>query len=69
MEVMTLQGIVENGHFRLPANVRLPENAMVYAVIPGTVAPRVVCVSPRLVHPERVADFKMVAQETRDASL
>ena len=69
MEVMTVQGIVENGQIRLPANVRLPENAIVYVVIPGAQSPQVACVSPRLAHPEQAADFTMVVQEAHDAGV
>ena len=59
MKIDTYEGIVENGHIRLPADVRLPEKARVYVVIPGVEARPVAYVgSPRLVHPEQAADFK-----------
>jgi hypothetical protein len=66
---MTLQGIVENGQIRLPANIRLPENTIVYVVIPGAETPRIVRVSPRLAHPEQAADFTMVVTEAHDAGV
>ncbi len=34
MPVTTFQGTVENGRVRLAADVRLPENATVYVVVP-----------------------------------
>ncbi|HVQ40396.1 MAG TPA: hypothetical protein VMS31_22835 [Pyrinomonadaceae bacterium] len=34
MPVTTFQGTIENGQIRLPANVSLPEKAMVYVVVP-----------------------------------
>lgn len=35
MRVTTVEGTVENGQVRLPADIRLPENAKVYVVVPG----------------------------------
>jgi hypothetical protein len=71
MKVTTYQGIVENGQIRLPANVRLPEKAKVYVVIPDVEVRSVAYIgSPRLAHPEQAADFKKeVVEETRDADL
>ena len=34
MSVVTYQGTVENGQVRLAGDVRLPENARVYVVVP-----------------------------------
>jgi hypothetical protein len=34
MSVTTYQGTVENGQVRLPGDVRLPENAKVYVIVP-----------------------------------
>ena len=34
MSVVTYQGTVENGQVRLAGDVRLPENAKVYVVVP-----------------------------------
>ena len=70
MKVTTFQGVVENGQIRLADNVRLPEKATVYVVIPnGEVARVGYLASPRLVHPEQAMDFKKeVVQESHDAS-
>ena len=71
MKVATFEGIVENGQIRLPADVRLPEKATVYVVIPNLeVSPVSYLGSPRLVHPEQAADFKKeVIEEMQDDSV
>ena len=71
MKVTTFEGIVENGQIRLPANVRLPEKARVYVVIPDAEVEVVAYIgSPRLVHPEQAADFKKeVIKDIQDAGL
>jgi len=55
----------------LAANVRLPEKATVYVVIPNVEIPPVSYLgSPRLVHPEQAADFKKeVVAEVQDDSV
>ena len=59
MKIETYEGTVENGQIRLAGDVRLPEKAKVYVVIPGVETRPVAYVgSPRLVHPEQAADFK-----------
>jgi hypothetical protein len=59
MRVTTLEGIIENGQIRVSANIRLPEGARVYIVIPDVEMQQIVYIgSPRLVHPEQVEDFK-----------
>ncbi len=64
MGVATFEGVVENGQIRLPANIRLPEQAKVYVVIPDLeLPPRSYIGSPRLVHPEQVVDFKKEVTE------
>jgi hypothetical protein len=60
MSILTVEGIVEHGHVRLPANVRLPENAKVYVLVPGVHLETVARIaSPRLAHPAEAADFAM----------
>lgn len=68
MNVATFSAVVENGQIRLPENVRLPEKATVYVVVPGITAPSSrAMVSPRLAHPEQAADFVKTVEELRDA--
>jgi hypothetical protein len=71
MKVTTLPGIVENGQIRLADNVRLPEKATVYVVIPGVEITSAAYIgSPRLVHPEQAADFKKeVIEEIQNAGV
>ncbi len=69
MPVVTLEGIVQNGQIRLTTDRPLPENSKVYVVIPESdPGPPMRLHSPRLVHPEQVADFvKEVIEGTGDA--
>ena len=71
MSVTTIEAVVENGQIRLPSSVRLPERAKVYVLIPDLeVRPTFYAGSPRLAHPEQVADFqKEVTEESSDAGL
>ena len=71
MSVTAIEAVVENGQIRLPSSVRLPERAKVYVLIPDAEVPPTFYVgSPRLAHPEQVADFrKEVIEEGPDASL
>ncbi len=63
MTVPTYEGVVENGRIKLPPGVALPENAIVYVVVPEVVVdlpalPKIIHMrSPRLAHPEQAADF------------
>jgi hypothetical protein len=71
MKVTAFEGVVEHGQIRLPAGVRLPEKAKVYIVVPDVeVQPVAYIGSPRLAHPEQLADFKKeVVEEGHDAGL
>jgi len=58
MAILTVEGIVENGHIRLPDHVKLPEHRKVYVIVPDVeTAPSARVYSPRLAHPEQAADF------------
>ena len=35
MSILTLEGIVDHGHIRLPADVHLPERTKVYVLVPA----------------------------------
>ncbi len=60
MSVTTLEGIVENGHVRLPADVVLPEQQTVYVVVPNAVASTTRKLpGVRLANPEDAAKFEM----------
>jgi len=71
MSVVTLEAIVEQGQIRLPANIHLPEKTKVYVIVPDVQdEPTRYIYSPRLVHPEQSADFKMqVIKDSPDAGV
>jgi hypothetical protein len=71
MSLITFEATVEDGHIRLPSDVRLPNHTRVYVLVPDPqAAPVARVISPRLVHPEQAADFQMqVGIETADAGL
>lgn len=63
MNFATYTAIVENGQVRLPPNVRIPENAIVYVVLPAE-TPNACVVSPRPADPKQIGDFvKTVVEE------
>jgi hypothetical protein len=68
MSVTTFEGVVENGQIRLPANVRLPENAKVYVVVPNAETPKAAYIgTPHLADPEQAGDFKKeILKDTAD---
>ncbi len=61
MQVTTIQGIVKNGQFQLPENVKLPEMAKVYIVIPPTESVKKI-MSPRLVNKADSKDFEKIVE-------
>lgn len=71
MRVTTVEGTVENGQVKLPADVCLPEHAKVYVVCPGLEERAMPYLgSPRLARPEQAADFeKEVSEESPDAGV
>ncbi len=72
MGVTTYEAIVEDGQIRLPTDVRLPESARVYVVVPGIEMVRTAYLrSPRLAHPEQAKGFVMevLEEDDRDAAV
>jgi hypothetical protein len=68
MAVTTYEGVVEKGKIRLKAGVKLPENAKVYVIVPDLKTDKkkvIQILSPRLVHPEDSALFKMTVTEEK----
>ena len=60
MGIATFEGIVEQGQIKLKNNVRLPENARVFVVVPEAQVEQVAhVVTPRLARREDAADFEM----------
>jgi hypothetical protein len=62
---MYLKGVVENGQVKLNSNVRLPDGATVYMIIPDDESENNVVPlrSPRLACSEQAADFEMEVVE------
>jgi nitrogen regulatory protein PII len=71
MNVVTFEGIVEDGRIRLKADVRLPDKTKVYVLVPDMQVEEVArIISPRLAHRKDVADFVMeVAEEPLDVGV
>ena len=71
MKITSFESIVENGQIRVPADLRLPEKAKVYVIVPDAEIQRVAAIhSPRLAHPEQMEDFKKeIFEESHVASL
>lgn len=71
MKIATFQGFIENGQVRLVDDVRLPEKATVFVVVPGAEISAAIGVrSPRLAHPEQAGDFeKEIIEEGCDAGV
>jgi hypothetical protein len=66
MSVVTYEGIVENGQIRLNTEVRLPEHAKVYVIVPdGRDLPVARVISPRLADPRDAAKFKMEIEDQK----
>jgi hypothetical protein len=62
MSITTYEGVVEKGKIRLKSDVKLPENAKVYVIVPELQtqpkkSARVL--TPRLTHRKQAGDFKM----------
>jgi hypothetical protein len=71
MAVTTYEGVVEKGKIRLKVNVKLPENARVYVIVPDEPAQTVSYVrTPRLKYPKQAKDFALqVSEDAPDASV
>ncbi len=58
MGIVTIEGVVEGDHIRIRGNVRLPDKARVYIILPDVQVEQVARISsPRLACPEQVVDF------------
>jgi len=64
MAVKAFEATVKNGQIVLDMDVQLPENTIVYVLIPEDDTSSVVrIVSPRLVHREQAVDFSKKVEE------
>ena len=58
MQVTTFEGIIKNGQVQLTEDVKLPESAKVYVVVPNVERKTARIMSPRLVDKKRLKDFE-----------
>ena len=58
MQVTTIEGIVKNGQIQLSEDVKLPELAKVYVVVPNLEKRTAKIMSPRLVDKSKLKDFE-----------
>ena len=58
MQVTTIEGIVKNGQIQLSEDVKLPELAKVYVVVPNMERKTAKIMSPRLVDKSKLKDFE-----------
>ncbi len=66
MQVTTIQGIVKDGQIQLTEDVKLPEAATVYVVVPNLEKRTVRIMSPRLVDKGKLSDFEREIIEIED---
>lgn len=66
MQVTTIEGIVMNGQIHLTEDVKLPEAAKVYVVVPNLRQQAARIMSPRLIDKERMKDFEREIIEIDD---
>lgn len=66
MQVTTIEGIVRNGQIYLTEEVKLPEAAKVYVVVPNFQQQTARIMSPRLVNKEKLKDFEREIIEIDD---
>lgn len=63
MQVTTIQGIVKNGQIHLSEDIKLPEAAKVYVVVPNMEKRTAKVMSPRLVNKSDAAMFVRTIEE------
>jgi hypothetical protein len=66
MQVTTIQGVVKNGQIHLSEDIKLPEAATVYVLVPNLEKRTARIMSPRLADKERLKDFEREIIEIKD---
>lgn len=66
MQVTTIEGIVKNGQIHLTEDIKLPEAAKVYVVVPNLEKRTARIMSPRLVNKSKLKDFEREIIEIED---
>ena len=63
MQVTTFEGVVKNGQIHLSEDIKLPEAAKVYVVVPNMEKRTAKVMSPRLVNKSDAAMFVRTIEE------
>jgi hypothetical protein len=66
MQVTTIEGIVKDGQIQLTEDIKLPESAKVYVVVPDMAKRTAKIMSPRLVNKSDAAKFVKTIEEYTD---
>ena len=66
MQVTTIEGIVKNGQIQLTEDIKLPEAAKVYVVVPNLEKPAAKIMSPRLMNKADAKKFVKIVEEDVD---
>jgi hypothetical protein len=66
MQVTTIEGIVKDGQIHLTEDIKLPEAAKVYVVVPNLEKRTAKIMSPRLVDKSKLKDFEREIIEIED---
>ena len=66
MQVTTFEGIVKDGQIHLTEDIKLPESAKVYIIVPNLERKTAKVMSPRLVDKDKLKDFKREIIEIQD---
>ena len=70
MSILTLEGVVEDGHIRLNPPVSLPERTRVYVIVPDVPAIQAARMpSPRLADPAQAGAFRLEVIEIDGAGV
>ncbi len=66
MQITTIEGIVKNGQIQLTEDIKLPESAKVYVIVPNLEKRTAKIMSPRLVDKSKLKDFEREIIEIED---
>lgn len=69
MQITTIEGIVKDGQIQLTEDIKLPESAKVYVVVPNLEKRTAKIMSPRLVDKSKLKDFEREIIEIKDEEI
>ncbi len=64
MSVSAMEGVVDDGVIRPAQRLQVPDGTRVYILVPEPESKIPAILSPRLVHPEQIADFRMEVSDS-----